>query len=73
MEGENTSILQAKIADSLATQPPALTRRSVQIPEVPGKALAVTRSIDPWDIAQLESVFREDEDWGHSLDHLIII
>lgn len=41
MEGEYTSILQAKIADSLATQPPALTRRSVHIPEVPGKALAV--------------------------------
>ena len=31
-----------------------------------------TQSIDPWQAAQLESVFREDEDWGHSLDHLIV-
>ncbi len=31
-----------------------------------------TLSIDPWQAAQLESVFREDEDWGHSLDHLIV-
>jgi hypothetical protein len=31
-----------------------------------------THSIDPWQAAQLESVFREDEDWGTSLDHLKI-
>jgi hypothetical protein len=31
-----------------------------------------THGIDPWQAAQLESVFREDEDWGHSLDHLIV-
>lgn len=41
MNGEFISILESKIADSLATTPPALTRRSVHIPAVPGKALAV--------------------------------
>lgn len=33
--------MQSKIVDSLATKPPALTRRSVHIPQVQGKALAV--------------------------------
>lgn len=31
-----------------------------------------TVGIDPWQAAQLESVFRDEEDWGHSLDHLIV-
>jgi predicted AAA+ superfamily ATPase len=41
LKGEYSSILQSKIADSLAMKPPALTRRSVHIPQVQGKALAV--------------------------------
>jgi hypothetical protein len=31
-----------------------------------------THVIEPWQAAQLESVFRDDEDWGNSLDHLIV-
>ena len=29
------------------------------------------RAIDGWQAAQLETVFRDDEDWGNSLDHLM--
>lgn len=41
MEAELTSILETIIADSLGAPIPALTRRSVHLPAVPGKALAV--------------------------------
>lgn len=34
-------ILRQKIIDSLATPPPALTRRDVRLPGIPGKAVAV--------------------------------
>lgn len=29
------------------------------------------RALDGWQAAQLETVFRDGEDWGNSLDHLI--
>jgi hypothetical protein len=29
------------------------------------------KGIDPWQAAQLESVFRAGEEWGTSLDHLV--
>jgi hypothetical protein len=29
------------------------------------------RALDGWQAAQLETVFRDEEDWGHSLDHLV--
>lgn len=35
------SLIRQKIADSLAMRPPALTRRDVWLPSVPGKAIAV--------------------------------
>ena len=44
---------------------------SAPIPENTPLNLLIV-GIDPWDAAQLESVFRDDEDWGHSLDHLIV-
>jgi hypothetical protein len=28
------------------------------------------RALDVWQAAQLETVFRDGEDWGNSLDHL---
>lgn len=28
------------------------------------------RALDGWQAAQLETVFRDGEDWGNSLDHL---
>ena len=41
MKGDYTPIFEAKIADSLAAPLPALTRRSVHLPAISGKALAV--------------------------------
>jgi len=29
-------------------------------------------ALDGWQAAQLETTFRDDEDWGGSLDHLIV-
>lgn len=34
-------VLRRKVADTLASAPPTLTRRDVRLPEIPGKALAV--------------------------------
>ena len=28
-------------------------------------------TLDAWQAAQLETVFRDEEDWGSSLDHLV--
>ena len=44
---------------------------SAPIPEDTPMNLFIV-GIDAWDAAQLESVFRDDEDWGHSLDYLIV-
>jgi hypothetical protein len=44
---------------------------SAPIPENTPMNLLIV-GIDPWDAAQLESVFRDDEDWGHSLDYFIV-
>jgi predicted AAA+ superfamily ATPase len=41
LKGEYSRILESKIADSLSGELPSLTRRSVRLPQVPGKALAV--------------------------------
>lgn len=41
MKGEFNSVLERKIVDSLTAEPPQLTRRSVHLPAIPGKALAV--------------------------------
>ena len=41
MESQFREIIRQKIVDALAARPPALTRRDVRLPAVPGKALAV--------------------------------
>jgi len=41
MEGRFREIIRQKIVDALAAAPPALTRRDVRLPAVPGKAVAV--------------------------------
>ena len=41
MEGQFTATLAQKIADGASRKPPALTRRDIRLPKVPGKALAV--------------------------------
>lgn len=41
MESQFRAIIRQKIVDALAASPPALTRRDVRLPAVPGKALAV--------------------------------
>lgn len=41
MEGQFREIIRQKIVDALAAAPPALTRRDVRLPAVPGKAVAV--------------------------------
>jgi predicted AAA+ superfamily ATPase len=41
MEEQYRPLIRQKIIDSLASAPPALTRRDVWLPAVPGKALAV--------------------------------
>lgn len=41
MKGELYNTLREKLANSLAAELPALTRREIRLPEVPGKALAV--------------------------------
>ena len=41
MEGQLRAIIRQKIVDSLATAPPAFTRRDVHLPEVKNKAIAV--------------------------------
>jgi uncharacterized protein len=41
MEGEFKATIQQKVADSLGTSVPALTRRDVHVPSLPGKVLAV--------------------------------
>ena len=41
MKGDYTQIFEAKVADSLAAPLPLLTRRSVHLPAISGKALAV--------------------------------
>lgn len=41
MEGEFNSVFREKIIAGLAMEPPALTRRDVHLPRLPGKALAV--------------------------------
>ena len=32
----------------------------------------IARRMDQWQVAQIESVFRDGEDWGTSLDHLVV-
>ena len=41
MEGRFRDIIRQKIVDALDASPPALTRRDVRLPAVPGKAVAV--------------------------------
>ena len=41
MEGLYRNVIRQKIVDSLATPPPALTRRELRLPRIPGKAIAV--------------------------------
>ena len=41
MKGEIYETLREKLATSLATEIPVLTRREIRLPQVPGKALAV--------------------------------
>lgn len=41
MKGEFKPVLQEKLANGLTAKPPALTRREIRLPNVPGKALAV--------------------------------
>ena len=41
LEGIFTATIQQKIADGLAAPPPPLTRRTIYVPAIPGKALAV--------------------------------
>lgn len=41
MEREYQQVIRQKIADALAAPGPALTRRTIRLPKVPGKALAV--------------------------------
>jgi predicted AAA+ superfamily ATPase len=41
MEGQIKTLLQEKLADSLAASVPPLTRREIRLPAVPGKAFAV--------------------------------
>ncbi len=41
MKGEIHNVLREKLADSLTSEIPALTRREIRLPQVPGKALAV--------------------------------
>ena len=32
----------------------------------------IAKGMDPWQAAQIDSAFRDGEDWGPSLDHLVI-
>ncbi len=41
MENQFRKIIRQRIVDALAARPPALTRRDVRLPAVPGKAVAV--------------------------------
>lgn len=41
MDGPYRDVIRQKIVDSLATPPPALTRRDIRLPRIPGKAIAV--------------------------------
>lgn len=41
MESQFREIIRQRIVDALAARPPALTRRDVRLPAVPGKAVAV--------------------------------
>lgn len=41
MESHFRAIIRQKIVDSIATSPPALTRRDIRLPAVPSKAVAV--------------------------------
>lgn len=41
MEGPFREVIRQKIVDSLAAQPPVLTRRDIRLPRIPGKAVAV--------------------------------
>lgn len=41
VESQFRALIRQKIVDSLATRPPAMTRRDVRLPTVPGKAVAV--------------------------------
>lgn len=41
MEGQLREIIRQKIVDAMSIDPPALTRRDVRLPAIPGKAIAV--------------------------------
>lgn len=41
MDSQFRQIILQRIVDALAARPPALTRRDVRLPAVPGKAVAV--------------------------------
>jgi len=41
LDGQLTTTIQQKIADGLVAPPPPLTRRTIDVPTIPGKALAV--------------------------------
>ena len=41
IDGQLAATIQQKIADGLAVAPPSLTRRTIYVPAIPGKALAV--------------------------------
>ncbi len=41
LDGQFSTTIQQKIADGLAAPPPPLTRRTIYVPAIPGKALAV--------------------------------
>jgi predicted AAA+ superfamily ATPase len=41
MNGQFSTTIQQKVADGLAAPPPRLTPRTIHLPAIPGKALAV--------------------------------
>ncbi len=73
MEGENRSVLQEKLASSLAAPIPQLTRRNIRLPGIKGKALAVIGMRRSGKTCFLWQCLRDRLDSGAPRDSLVYL